>query len=54
MMIRSVYKYKMLQLFPGAMAMVNAMVILAVSLVMAGELAGQKSFASPQQAGMYE
>ncbi len=49
-MIRNVYKFRMLQLFPGAMAMLIAMVIMAVSPVMAGELTGQKSFASLQQA----
>ncbi len=50
MMLRKVCKYRMLQLLPAVMAMVIAMVILAVSPVMAGESSGQKSFASPQQA----
>jgi hypothetical protein len=40
----------MLRLFPGAMAMFIAMVVLTASAAMAGEPAVQKSFASPQQA----
>ena len=49
-MVRKAYKYRMLRLFPGAMAMLIAMVILAASPAMAGGPAGQKSFASSKQA----
>ncbi len=50
MIVRKAYKYKMLRLFPGAMAMFIAMAVLAASTVMADGLAGQKSFASAQLA----
>jgi hypothetical protein len=48
-MVRKTYKYRILQLFPGAMAMIIVTFSLAISPVMAGGAAGQKSFASPQQ-----
>jgi hypothetical protein len=40
----------MLRLFPGAMAMLIALIVLTASPAMAAGPAGQKSFASPQQA----
>ena len=50
MMVLNAYKGCMLRLFPGVMAMLIAMVVPAASPAVAGEPAGQKSFASPQQA----
>lgn len=50
MMVRKAYKYRMLRLFPGVMATLVAMVLLAVAPAMAGDLAGQNEFSSPQQA----
>jgi hypothetical protein len=49
-MVLKAYKYRMLWFFPVAIAMLTAMVVLAAFPAMAGELARQKSFASPQQA----
>jgi hypothetical protein len=50
MIVRRAYKYKMLRLFPGAMAMLIAIVAPTASCTMDGGPAGQKSFTSPQQA----
>jgi hypothetical protein len=50
MMVRKAYNYRMLQLFPGVLAILIAMVALAAYPAVAGGPAGQKSFVSPQQA----
>lgn len=50
MMVRKTFTYRMLRSFPGAMAMLMAMMLLAASAVMAQEPAAPKSFTSPQQA----
>ena len=47
MMVRKAYNYRMLQLFPGVLAILIA---LAASPAVAGGPVGQKSFVSPQQA----
>jgi hypothetical protein len=49
-MIRKAYRYRMLRLFPRALAILIAMVALTASPAMAGGPAGQKSFVSAQQA----
>jgi hypothetical protein len=50
MMVRKAYNYRMLQLFSRTLAILIAMVALSASFAMAEGPAGQKSFASPQQA----
>jgi hypothetical protein len=49
-MVRKAYNYRMLQLFPGMLAILIAMVALAASPAVAGGPVGQKSFVSPQEA----
>ena len=49
-MLVKVYNYRMLRLFFGAMALLIAMAALGCSSTIDSEPAGQKSFASPQQA----
>ena len=50
MMVRKAYNYRMLQLFPGVLAILIAMVALAAYPAVAGGAVGQKSFVSPEQA----
>lgn len=50
MMVRKAYNYRMLQLFPGVLAILIAMVALAACAALTGGPVGQKSFVSPQQA----
>ena len=50
MMARKVYTYSMLRLFPGALAMLMAMVVLTASPAIAGGGAEHKFFTTPQQA----
>ena len=49
-MMQKTYENRMLWLFSGTMAMLLMLMLLTVSSVMAEGSAGQKSFASPQQA----
>jgi hypothetical protein len=49
-MVRKAYNYRMLWLFLGALAILIAMVALPASPAVAGGIARQKSFVSPQQA----
>lgn len=49
-MVRKTYEPRMWGMFPGPMAILIALMLLTVSAAMAEEPAGQKSFASPQQA----
>ena len=49
-MVRKTHEHKMLWMFPGPMAILMAMMLLAASAAMAEEPAAQKSFASPLQA----
>lgn len=44
------YKHRMLRFFPGAMVILIAIIVSAAAPSWASALAGQKSFASPQQA----
>jgi len=50
MMVRKVCNYRMLQLFPGVLAILIAMVSLAACPAVTEGPVGQKSFVSPQQA----
>ncbi len=50
MMLRKAYTYRMLRLFSGVTAILIAIVALGCSSTIDSEPAGQKSFASPQQA----
>jgi hypothetical protein len=48
-MARKAYNYRMFRLFPGALAILIAMVALAACCAVPGGPVGQKSFVSPQQ-----
>jgi len=49
MMVRKAYNYRMFRLFPGALAILIAMVALAACCAVSRGPVGQKSFVSPQQ-----